>query len=339
MQEAMRSAASSASGRISAPERAKPTRRVSTSRIFAVRPALPTLPESELPPEIASANPARDRLLLIVLAGDDLGKVIRLNGPELVIGRGDASGGQIQDPGLSSKHARLRVLPDGVYIEDLGSKNGTYVDGTRVTAPRRLKDGDRIGLGGHTVLKFSHADALEEAAATSLYESTVRDSLTGLFNRRYAEARLASELSYGERHGTPVSVLFIDIDHFKRFNDAHGHHVGDAVLNVVGNTIARIVRPEDVLARFGGEEFVVLLRSVSPRNAHILADRICRHVERLEIPLPDGTLCEPITVSIGLAVAGIDPPRQLPAELIERADAAMYEAKRQGRNRVVADKA
>lgn len=306
-------------------------RRVTTTRIHAVRPPLPTLPDRF---EATSMEPRRDRSLLVVLAGDQLGKAIRLDAPEIVLGRGDSSTIQITDPGLSWNHARIRVLTDGVTIEDLGSTNGTFVCGERVAAPRRLRDGDRIALGGRTVLKYSLADELEEAAALRLYESAVHDPLTGLYNRRYIEARLASELSYVERHAASLAVLFVDIDHFKLINDHYGHHAGDAVLRVVGATVQRMLRPEDVLSRFGGEEFVVIARSLSARNAVILAERIRRAIEQLELPIAGDPV--KLTISIGIAIARTGLLRDTASTLVERADAAMYEAKQQGRNRVVA---
>jgi diguanylate cyclase (GGDEF)-like protein len=134
------------------------------------------------------------------------------------------------------------------------------------------------------------------------------------------------------RNNTTLAVLFLDVDRFKRVNDALGHHVGDALLRVIATTIQRIVRPEDVVARYGGEEFVVLCRGISARNAVILAERIRQHVAAVEVPSgSDG----PTTVSIG--VAATDPgmaPRSA-AELLAAADGAMYRAKELGRNRVV----
>ncbi len=275
---------------------------------------------------------ARDRHLLTVLVGDQLGQVIRLDGDELLLGRGDQVDVRLVDPGLSWVHARLRRLEDGFYLEDLASTNGTFVDGNRIQQPVRLSDGDRIQLGGRTTLKFSIVDELEESAALRLYGSMVHDALTGVFNRRYLEERLSSEVSFACRHATSLALLLIDVDHFKRVNDLFGHNVGDATLRVIAASIQRILRPEDVLARYGGEEFVVLARSVTPRNAEILAERIRRHVEELELALADEL---PMSVSVGVAV--IVPGRARPdaAALLRTADEAMYEAKALGRNRVV----
>ncbi len=275
---------------------------------------------------------ARNRYLLTVLAGDQLGQVIQLDRDEFLIGRGDHMDVRIVDPGLSWTHARLRRQEDGYYLEDLASTNGTFVGRDRIRQPVRLVDGDRIQFGGHTTLKFSVVDELEESAALRLYQSMVHDALTGVFNRRYLEERLASEVSFAGRHGTTLALLLIDVDHFKRVNDLFGHNVGDATLRVIAASIQRILRPEDVLARYGGEEFIVLARSVSIRNAEILGERIRHHVEQLELALADDL---PMSVSVGVAV--IAPGRMPPdaASLLLAADEAMYEAKAQGRNRVV----
>jgi diguanylate cyclase (GGDEF)-like protein len=270
--------------------------------------------------------------LVSVLAGAQLGHAVRLDDHGVIVGRSPEAGLSLSDPGLSWNHARIWCEGGSVFIEDLGSRNGTFVEGSRLDSPSRLSDGERVRLGGHTILKLALADELEEEAARRLYDSAVRDPLTELYNRRYLEGRLQGELSFAMRNNTTLAVLFLDVDRFKRVNDALGHHVGDALLRVIATTIQRIVRPEDVVARYGGEEFVVLCRGISARNAVILAERIRQHVAAVEVPSgSDG----PTTVSIG--VAATDPgmaPRSA-AELLAAADGAMYRAKELGRNRVV----
>jgi len=124
----------------------------------------------------------------------------------------------------------------------------------------------------------------------------------------------------------------VDVDHFKYVNDHHGHHVGDGVLRVVANAIQRILRPEDILARYGGDEFVILARHVNRDNATILAERIRGHVEALDFPFgKDPT----VTVSIGLTILAPRAKRCDTATAVANADAAMYEAKHRGRNCVV----
>lgn len=304
---------------------------IPTTRVH-VPPRAPFGTVDEEEPGTRSGPLVRDRFLLTVLAGDQVGQVVQLDRDQLLIGRGDHVDVRLVDPGLSWVHARLRRQRDGFYLEDLASTNGTFLGRDRIQSPVRLCDGDRIQLGGHTTLKFSAVDELEESAALRLYRSMVHDALTGVFNRRYLEERLAGEVSFAARHGTSLALLLIDVDHFKRINDLLGHNVGDATLRVIAASIQRILRPEDVLARYGGEEFVVLARSITPANAEILAERIRRHVEELELALADEL---PMSVSVGVAIVAPGHSRPDAPALLMAADEAMYEAKAQGRNRVV----
>jgi diguanylate cyclase (GGDEF)-like protein len=125
-------------------------------------------------------------------------------------------------------------------------------------ASRRI----RLGSAGSTRI-----------SRTSVYEAALRDPLTRAYNRRYFDDRLFSELSFARRHGAPLGLLMVDLDHFKRINDVYGHQAGDVVLRVVAATIQRLMRPEDVVARYGGDEFVVIARGTTLRNAEILAER------------------------------------------------------------------
>ncbi len=306
-------------------------RRTTTIRIYSQPRPPPNLPDDddELIPR--SDVPLLDRYLLTVLAGEQLGHVLRVGPEGVVLGRSDDSDLALSDPGLSWSHAKVTQQKDGVYIEDLGSTNGTFVRGLRITQPTLLEDGDRIRLGGHTVLKLTLADELEEHAAQRLYESVVRDSLTGVHNRRYFEERLEAEVAFALRHGASLAVLFVDVDHFKQVNDMFGHNVGDAVLRIIATSIERVLRPGDILARFGGEEFAIAARSIATRNAEILAERIRRYIAELTLPL-EGELT--LTVSIGVAAIDSGQGARDGISLLAAADAAMYRAKERGRNQV-----
>lgn len=302
-------------------------RRISTTKL-----RVPTAAEiAEFQPKERAA-PAGDRYLLTVLRGDPLGRVVRIADSDIVIGRGENASFVLDDPALSWVHARIFRRGQQIFVEDLGSTNGTFVGERRIREPTQVTDGARIRLGGHTVLKLTLSDELEEEAAQRLYESTVKDALTSVHNRRYLLERLASEISFAQRHADTIAVLLVDIDHFKQINDVHGHHVGDAVLRVIAAAMQRILRPEDLLARFGGDEFVIVTRRITRENAHILAERLRSHVASLSLPL-DGV--ENLTVSIGLTFAGPEHTQKTPEALLGEADIAMYEAKHLGRNRVV----
>ena len=277
------------------------------------------------------------RPCLVVIAGAHLGEIFPVEG-ELIIGRDvDVSLRLAEDEGVSRRHARVTPVADGALLADLGSQNGTYVDGERIQE-RVLKEGMKIRIGQTTVLKFARYDAVEETMQRQLLESALRDGMTRAFNRRYFVQRLQAEVRFAERHAQPLALLMIDIDHFKQLNDTHGHMAGDDVLRGIVDVFAKTLRAEDVLARYGGEEFAVLVRGIGRDNAHTLAERLRRVVEELELKKDDGTPL-PVTVSIGVSVYPIENAGDLPSEqtgqkLIELADAALYRAKNNGRNRV-----
>jgi two-component system cell cycle response regulator len=165
------------------------------------------------------------------------------------------------------------------------------------------------------------------------------DALTGVYNRRYMDRRLAEEIARARRQSYRVSCMYIDIDHFKQVNDQFGHQAGDDVLREVASRIKAELRMSDALGRFGGEEFVVLLIDADLESAAMVASRIRASVADQPFLLPEGQGL-PVTVSIGVAVLD-DFEREhaieaVAQELVARADQALYEAKQQGRNRVVA---
>ena len=166
----------------------------------------------------------------------------------------------------------------------------------------------------------------------TLQRQSLRDPLTGLFNRRYLEENLARELHRCERRGLPLSVLMIDVDHFKRFNDSHGHAAGDALLAHVGRVLSGSVRAEDMACRYGGEEFTVVLPETDAATAHARAESIRAALETATVMHLRQAL-GPVTASVGLAVYPAD--GTTPELLLQVADAWLYRAKAEGRNRVL----
>jgi diguanylate cyclase (GGDEF)-like protein len=160
----------------------------------------------------------------------------------------------------------------------------------------------------------------------------MRDALTGLYNRRYLEEALARELRRSARSQRPLSLLIVDIDHFKQVNDRHGHDVGDEVLCAVAHLLESTARAEDVVCRLGGEEFVVISPEADVGGGAVLAERLRGAVRALEGAALPAALTQPVTVSIGVASA----PQHAAdaAALLKAADAALYDAKRAGRDRV-----
>jgi diguanylate cyclase (GGDEF)-like protein len=164
-----------------------------------------------------------------------------------------------------------------------------------------------------------------------LAQDAETDVLTGLHNRRWMDRTYPRTLRRHQSPARPASLLMIDIDHFKRVNDEHGHTVGDLVLCHAARCIEITLRPGDLCARYGGEEFCVLLPEVDAAMATRIAQRICAAVFAAPFGLSSG---DALAVSVSIGVAGWDQQSPLGA-LIEAADAALYQAKRQGRNRVV----
>ncbi|MBC7795008.1 MAG: diguanylate cyclase [Clostridia bacterium] len=266
---------------------------------------------------------------LVVISGAELGRIYKLEGAEMVLGRGDQVGIRIGDEGVSRRHAMIHQSGDTVKLFDLDSTNGTFCNGERV-GERVLNDGDKIRIGTTTILKFSLQDALEEDFARRQYEWATRDALTGCFNKKYFIERLPAEMAYAKRHENPLSLAMCDIDHFKRINDTFGHSAGDAVLKSVSRVLLESLRQEDTVARWGGEEFALVMRDTKGDAAFVAVERIRRRLEATPIDY-DGQRIS-VTCSIGVASVG-DIPALTPEQLVQRADAFLYRAKHHGRNR------
>ena len=190
-----------------------------------------------------------------------------------------------------------------------------------------------------TLDEFQIANTLEQVALSignlqlreTLRQQSVRDALTGLFNRRYLEESLTRELSRAERKGATLALFMIDVDHFKQFNDRHGHEAGDTVLREVGRVLREHSRDADIAARYGGEEFTLVLPEADTHVALERAETLRAAIEALSLSFR-GSALGSLTISIGLATYPAH--GDTPAALMHRADQALYTAKRSGRNRV-----
>ncbi|HXU68496.1 MAG TPA: GGDEF domain-containing protein [Polyangia bacterium] len=273
----------------------------------------------------------RDRAYLIVLAGSSVGEMYKITAESTVIGRGQQADIQVIDEGISRRHAEIMHVGGEIVIRDLGSTNGTYCNGDRISE-HHLTDGDKIQVGSTTILKFTFHDSLDESFQRQMYESALRDGLTKIFNKKYFLDRLESEFAYAVRHRTPLSLVMFDIDHFKRINDTHGHLAGDYALSTLAKVVSDTIRQEDVFARYGGEEFAVICRGIDLTGAVAFGERIRRCVDAQAF-IYNGVDIK-VTVSVGVAAVP-EVGMKEPQELIGAADDALYQAKRQGRNRVV----
>jgi diguanylate cyclase (GGDEF)-like protein len=274
--------------------------------------------------------------IITVLSGPQTGLHRVIDQGSIIIGRAPGCDFLLEDTALSRRHCRIFRAPEGLAIEDLGSSNGTFVDGRLVRTRQSLEVGARINLGRQTVLSLSRQDSLEQSAARRLYESAMRDPLTGVYNRRCLDQRLREEFAYAQRHRSTLSLLMLDLDHFKRINDGLGHPAGDAVLRHLGEIIPRYLRKEDVAARYGGEEFSVLVRSIGADGARALGERIRQRIEAAPVAFERHTIA--ITASVGVATLDAERFYQSAAALLAAADAALYLAKTGGRNRVCDDR-
>jgi two-component system cell cycle response regulator len=265
---------------------------------------------------------------LMVISGPSFGEMYRIRADRTVLGRGEKADVRVLDDGISRAHTAVEREGGRLVLVDLGSTNGTYCNGTRV-GRQELVDGDKISIGTSTILKFTYQDPVDERYQKQLFESALRDGLTATFNRRYFVDRLHTEMRFAVRHSKALGLLFVDIDHFKKINDNHGHQAGDLVLGGLARELLTTIRTEDVLARYGGEEFAIICREIELPGVQVLAERLRAAIERKRFEHNGAAI--PVTVSIGAAG-----DRRLtdPQALIAAADAAMYEAKRTGRNRV-----
>ncbi|RAL20267.1 GGDEF domain-containing protein [Lujinxingia litoralis] len=273
----------------------------------------------------------RDQAYLIVISGPHTGKMFKVDKAQATLGRSSRADIRVNDVGISRNHARVIAYGDDVFVEDLESANGTYLNGDRLLRRQQLKDGDKITLGSTTILKFTYHDELEENFQKQMLDAALNDGLTGIYNKNYLLNHLSTELAFALRHGTYLSVVMFDVDHFKPVNDTYGHLAGDMILRRLAEVTSATLRNEDVFARYGGEEFTIVCRGTPIDQAQALADRVRMVIERTSF-VYEGT---PIPITISLGVAGLPHhSARTPEELIGLADQALYDAKHGGRNRV-----
>lgn len=271
-----------------------------------------------------------EKAYILFISGPLIGKMYLLEQAETVVGRSDSSDICIADTRISRKHLRICLAEGQAVIEDLGSTNGTFVNGERVKS-RLLQNGDKVHISSDTLFKFALGDEAERMFQEEMHQMANYDAVTGILNKHALAKRLKEEFSYAKRSGLGMSFLMIDIDFFKKVNDTHGHMAGDYVLSGVAERVGKAVRDEDILARYGGEEFAVILRGIDAKGAAVLAERV-RALVASE-PFKFEAKLIPVTISIGVASLAGDNFKTT-EELIAKADEKLYQSKSGGRNRV-----
>jgi two-component system, cell cycle response regulator len=270
---------------------------------------------------------------ILIVQGVDRGESFQISKSPLILGRGDTCDYVIRDDGISRVHAQIIKDIQGQYIiEDLESTNGLFLADKRIKR-HVFREGDKILMGRRTILKFVLQDALDQDYQRQMYESAVKDGLTGIYNRKHFDERIHSELSFAKRHKTSLSILLFDLDHFKDLNDTYGHQMGDMVLTDVASCVSQTLREEDFFARYGGEEFVILARDIGETGAHALSERIRQIIQDKKFVTEEGIRVL-VTMSIGTATL-LSGKCITIEEMIRAADKNLYIAKENGRNKVV----
>lgn len=269
---------------------------------------------------------------LIIIRGTPQGHRHFLTQSEMTLGRDSAADITVSDQGISRKHARFTKQDGKIYISDLNSSNGTYVNNKKIAPGEKveLEKEDMIKLGS-SIFKFLPAGELEILFYGNLGSAAHTDALTKIYNKGYLLEALEAEFKRAKALHTDLSILFFDLDHFKKVNDTYGHDAGDFILREFSAMIrGQFLGPKDVFARYGGEEFIILLANTGITAAQETAEKIRAAIETHAFVYEGKRL--PITTSLG--VAEIQSDTESAQTLLKNADKALYSAKQNGRNRV-----
>ncbi|HEX7707945.1 MAG TPA: GGDEF domain-containing protein [Thermoanaerobaculia bacterium] len=290
----------------------------------AISSKLPTRPADE-PPEQPSA-------CLIIISHPDPGMLGRqyaiAPGEELIIGRANDASITLGLPVISRRHARLRRSDDEVTLEDLGSRNGTFLQGAKLHEAACLRHGDQFSVES-VHFRFITGSNIEQAFHEAIYDLVTHDDLTGIYNRRKYEKEVERDFARAVRYNRQLSIVLFDIDEFKEINDRFGHLGGDSVLRQMADLVGTQLRREGIFARFGGDEFVVLCPEVGLSGARVLAERLRSCIAEHRFNFEGHTVR--VTCSFGVAERTAE--TRFTSDLYAAADASLYAAKYGGRNR------
>ena len=281
-------------------------------------------PLEDLRPQRAGSD-----CLVVIYSSDQrqFGKRYVLGAEPLTIGRGQENRIVLDNDSVSRRHCRAERRGSQWFVVDLDSTNGTYVNDQQLTE-LALRRGDQVKVGD-TILKFLSGDDLEAQYHETIYNMTIVDGLTQINNKRYLMETLEREIPRARRHGRPLSAVMFDIDHFKDINDNYGHLAGDYVLKELATLVKSRLRPDDVLGRYGGEEFCAVLPETALNGAASIAEDLRRRIEERRF-IFEG---ESISVTVSLGCGELNGEMNV-SGLIKCADEKLYAAKNGGRNRV-----
>ncbi len=271
-------------------------------------------------------KPGNDCLVVIYSADSrQLGRRHLLASEPVSLGRGSDNTLVLDNDSVSRKHAVIRPAGDNWVIEDLDSTNGTYVNDASVRT-HLLRKGDQIKVGD-TILKYLSGSDMETQYHETIYRMTIEDGLTGVHNKRYLLETLDREIPRARRHERPLTLVMFDIDRFKGINDGFGHLAGDYVLREVCRIAKARLRPDDVIGRYGGEEFALVLPETDVVGGVAVADELRQRIEDHRFVFDNET----IRVTASFGVAHLEDDRDL-LTFIKDADEQLYRAKHEGRN-------
>lgn len=286
--------------------------------------AIPRLSRGE-----PSAQPSERIPFLKLLSGHQAGLIIVLDKDFITLGRDEACDIVLDEIGVSRFHCSLNRVGNDYVLADEESTNGTFINDQPINN-EVLHEQDSLALGPECLLRFDRQPPEEVELARRLFEGARLDGLTRVFNRATFFERLAQEISFSQRQQLGFGLMLFDIDHFKKINDTYGHPAGDAVLRQVADRARDLLRLEDTLGRYGGEEFAILLRSSDLPACLTVAERLRARMADLPFELPGE---EPLRVTISIGVACWQAQSTQEA-LIGEADGQLYAAKGAGRNLV-----
>jgi diguanylate cyclase (GGDEF)-like protein len=276
---------------------------------------------------ILSPSGSDDHGILIQIYGPKLGERYTLEADRSTIGRDLGNNIVLVDESVSRFHAKIERTARGFVLEDLESTNGSRVNDDSIKSCL-LKSGDQLQIGSF-ILKYIGSGNVEAVYHEEIYRMMITDGLTGIANRRKLDEALENEFLRAKRYGRPLSIAILDADHFKKVNDNHGHIVGDFVLKKLATLFQQNIRREELLGRYGGEEFVVVMPEVDSSGAFQLAEKLRKTVESTVFKSGETEL--PVTISVGVATLGEEKSVK---DFLDTADQALYRSKEEGRNRV-----